>query len=104
MKNVYWLENSIIIEEDKKTLFSTKKVTTEISLDDIEIVSRAEYEGELTALEFFLKNAHEEYVTSEEYQNLEGLYEFLVEQKRRGKAYKIQKFDVETTQIEEILV
>ena len=102
MKTNFYDEKSIIVEEEKKTLFSTKKIERELKLDDIDIVSRDEYEGELIVLTIYMKNAIEEHITLEEYESIEGLYKFLVEQKRYGKAYKLQSFDVDTLEIKEI--
>ena len=102
MKTIFYNEKSIIIEKEKKTLFSTKKVERELKLDDIDIVSRDEYEGELIVLTIYMKNAMEEHIKLEEYENIEGLYKFLVEQKKNGKTYKLQSFDVDTSAVKEI--
>ena len=102
MKTIFYNEKSIIIEEEKKTLFSTKKIERELYLDDIDTVSRDEYEGELIVLTIYMKNAMEEHIKLEEYGNIEGLYKFLADQKEKGKEYKLQSFDVDTLEIKEL--
>lgn len=103
MKTVVYRDESIIIEEEKRKLLSKKLVTktTEILLDDIGEVSRDEYKGKLNSITILIKNKFgesktEQFITLDEYPDLENLYDFLVRKKEAGKNYKISTFDIGT--------
>ena len=102
MKIIYLRKESILIEEEKKRLFSTKIVEKEIFLDDIIEVTREEFKGNLNSMTIFLKNNQEEFLINEQSSNLEELYQFLIKQRENGRQIKISKIDIETLETTEV--
>lgn len=102
MKTINLRDDSILIEEVKKGLFSTKTVTTEIILDDIIEARREEFNGNLNSMTIMLKNNQEEFLINEQCSDLEGLYQFLIKQRENGRKIKIIKFDIETLETTEV--
>lgn len=96
MKTIHLINDSIVIEEEKKRLFSTKMITKEILLDDIVEVRREEFKGNLNSMTICLKSNQEEFFIAEECSDLEGLYQFLIKQRELGKKIQITKIDIET--------
>ena len=105
MKKVFLKDDIILIEEEKKKMFSSKMVikNNEIKVDEITMISREEYQCELNSIVIFYKDNEEEIITSKEYFDLEGFYRSLVELKKLGKKYRIEKFDIETLESTVIL-
>lgn len=100
MKKIFLKEDRIIIEEEKKKIFSTKTIIKEIEilLDEITMISRCEFQNELGSIIIFYKDGEEELITSDDYFDLEGFYRSLVELKEAGKKYRIERFDIETSE------
>lgn len=101
-KEIYFRKDVIIIEEEKKGLFSSNKVKKEILIDDIIQISREEYQGNLNSITILLKDNKEEFLIAQECFDLEGLYKFVIKQRDLGKRIKIIKIDIETTKKTEV--
>lgn len=96
MKNVIFLDDSIIIEETINLLLFTKKKTKQIFLDEITLVSREEEKSEngneLIALMILFGKKEVEFIGSKECKEIEDVYDFLLKQRELGKTYKIRKY------------
>jgi len=102
LKEICCNKEKIIIEQEKKGLFSTKKITNEIIIDNIIKLRREEFQKKLNSITITFNNDDEEFLIAEEFYNLEKLYKFIIKQRDFGKNIKITKLDIDT--LEEIEV
>lgn len=102
MKKMYNTANSIVIEQNKKTLFGEKIVVKEIELNDIVSFQIEKMYNELNSICIIKQNNNEEFFTIEEFSNLNDIVRFLIDERNKGKKYEILEFDIETCESRQI--
>lgn len=104
MKKIKITIEGINITEEKKKFFSNQTIekNNKILWDEIETISREEFENKLNSITIFKKDEKEEFMTIKDVANLQQIYEEILENKKNGKIFKLIILDIKTGEKKEI--